>query len=188
MGAEDSLRSLLKFPPVIFRLFRLPHKTRTHPMHGPQEGGSHNFEALKKYILERSQAQEWTEATKEWDCLLIYQSPGGKCVCEHHPITDHCVIRNRITAKQATVGNVCVDRFGTMAYADLAFQALKRIIADPSKHANESLIQLARTSGVINDWEENFYRDVWRDKKLNVKQNAKILQINKKIIANMKPP
>jgi hypothetical protein len=72
--------------------------------------------------------------------------------------------------------------------SDLIFQAVKRIRTDISKSLNAQAIEHAHTKGWINDWEQTFYYDVMRKRKMTDKQKLKKEQINQKFIRNMRRP
>ncbi len=67
---------------------------------------------LTTEILERSVAQTWDEARREWSLYEIYEADEPEtCLCGHFPIIELCVLRNRHNGIQATVGNCCVKHF-----------------------------------------------------------------------------
>ena len=55
-------------------------------------------------ILERSVAQTWDEARREWSLYEVYEADEPEtCLCGHFPIIELCVLRNRRNGIQATV-------------------------------------------------------------------------------------
>lgn len=70
-----------------------------------------NQEKLRQVVLENSEAGEWDAAIHEWDLAYIYEERGSVCACGHSPITDNCLIRNRVNGNTLVVGNVCINHF-----------------------------------------------------------------------------
>jgi hypothetical protein len=106
---------------------------------------SHNLETLQNRVLAASKSKDWEEARREWELIYIFDEPGGSCICEHHPITEHCVIRNTLNNNTLTVGNVCVQRFGGKLedMARLAAQAFNRLRKNEGGRANGQLLEVA---------------------------------------------
>ena len=53
---------------------------------------------LVQEIVALSVADNWNAAKQEWELGEIFTVPDtkpGTCLCGHHPIIKHCVIRNR---------------------------------------------------------------------------------------------
>eukprot|EP00299_Pterocystis_sp_00344_P015476 c7730_g2_i1.p1 GENE.c7730_g2_i1~~c7730_g2_i1.p1 ORF type:complete len:191 (+),score=19.87 c7730_g2_i1:95-667(+) len=146
----------------------------------------HNLEALKSCVLEHSASKAWPQACTEWRLLYIYVKRGGQCVCEHRPITNHCVISNLETGHKLVVGNTCVQRFGG-ELADLSksvFASLKKIELHPEEQrANEPLIKLCRKLGILNASGASMYIESWQKRTtLTVKQVEWIVSMNKAIL------
>ena len=66
------------------------------------------------------------------------------------------------------------------------FAAIKRVTADATKAFNVELIEHAFAKGWINQWERGFYLDMWRKQKLSDRQMATRLQVNQKILAQVR--
>lgn len=144
-------------------------------------GDGYNFETLRREILKLSKATDWEAARREWRLTHIYEEPGRTCLCEHHPITDICVIRNGTTGHAAEVGNVCVKRFLGIR-SDLIFAGVKRVRLDPTKALNADAIVFFHRAGIINDWEYSFLQSTKRKRSLTAKQANKRLSINQRVI------
>jgi len=142
---------------------------------------SHNLERLKEHIMPLSEATHFELARLEWKFVSIYLQPGGTCPCGHHPITDHCMIRNTKTDYTTTVGNVCVNRFMGIDTSNLTL-GLKRIIKDPYGNANRAVIQYAGQQGFIYPREVDFLLQTIRIRKPSAKQREWKRKINWRII------
>ncbi len=58
-------------------------------------GESHKVGLLKKAVLAKSRASLWASAKKEWELIYLFEQSNGTCTCTHHPILEHCVIKNK---------------------------------------------------------------------------------------------
>jgi hypothetical protein len=139
---------------------------------------------LSQEIVRLSNASTWAEARKEWALEKVFiQSQPSRCLCGQFPIKEICVLRNRVNANRAEVGNVCVHQFLGLPSRKI-FSALERIGDDASKALNPEAIEHAHERGWINDWEKGFYLDTWRKRALSSKQLAKRQQINRLVLRN----
>jgi hypothetical protein len=137
---------------------------------------------LTAEILDRSVAQTWDEARREWSLYGIYEADEPEtCLCGHFPIIEPCVLRNRHNGIQATVGNCCVKNFIGLP-SDRIFQVIKRIRRDPSNSLNPEAIQHAFDRQWITEWERDFYFTIMRKRNLTQKQSTKKLQINEVVV------
>lgn len=141
---------------------------------------------LTEEILKRSQSKVWDVAKLEWKLSQIYEADEPEtCLCGHFPIIEICILKNKINAQLATVGNCCVKKFIGLP-SDLIFQAVKRVRKDNHKSLNAEAIQHAYEKGWINEWEYNFSIDTMRKRNLSGKQLQTRMNINEKMLANMK--
>ena len=141
---------------------------------------------LTTEILERSVAQTWDEARREWSLYEIYEADEPEtCLCGHFHIIELCVLRNRHNGIHATVGNCCVKNFIGLP-SDRIFQAIKRIRKDPSNSLNPEAIQHAFDRQWITEWERDFYFTIMRKRNLTEKQSTKKLQINDRLLRHMR--
>lgn len=141
---------------------------------------------LTREILELSQSENWEEAKREWALHNIYEADEFEtCLCGHYPIKEVCVLQNKLNGKAATVGNCCVKKFIGLP-SDLIFQAVKRVRKDDSKSLNLEAITHAYNKGWINQWEYNFSIDTMKKRKLTGNQLQKRMQVNAKMLNNMK--
>lgn len=141
---------------------------------------------LTSEIINRSVSQTWDEAKLEWSLLEVYEADEPEtCLCGHYPIIELCVIQNRLNGGRATVGNCCVKRFVGLP-SDEIFQGVKRVRKDKSKSLNAEAIHHAFERGWIDSWQHDFYLDVMRKRRLTVKQKAKKLEINERVLQKMK--
>lgn len=141
---------------------------------------------LTEEILNRSQSKIWDIARMEWGLSQVYEAEEPEtCLCGHFPIIEICILRNKLNAQFATVGNCCVKKFIGLP-SDLIFQAVKRVRKDSQKSLNAEAIQHAYENGWINEWEYNFSIDTMRKRKLSGKQLQTRMRVNEKMLANMK--
>ncbi len=149
---------------------------------------SHKFEELVRQITARSVSDIWEAARDEWELDHIYVTEPddpGTCLCTHYPILEHCVLANKLNGQSAIVGNVCVKNFMGLP-SDLLFRGIARISEDRSRAANYELVRHAYRKNWLNDWEYHFCFGTRHKRKLSWKQEAKRIQINSKILRNMK--
>ncbi|WP_426131869.1 hypothetical protein [Pseudomonas sp. DWP1b1] len=141
---------------------------------------------LTKEILSRSHSASWGEAKLEWKLHNIYEADEFEtCLCGHYPIKEVCVLQNSLNQNMATVGNCCVKKFIGLP-SDLIFQAVKRVRKDGEKSLNFEAIAHAHAKGWINDWEFKFSVDTMNKRKLTGNQLEKRMQVNQKMLNNMK--
>lgn len=141
---------------------------------------------LTEEILNRSQSKIWDIARMEWGLSQIYEAEEPEtCLCGHFPIIEICILRNKLNAQSATVGNCCVKKFIGLP-SDLIFQAVKRVRKDSQRSLNAEAIQHAYENSWINEWEYNFSIDTMRKRKLSGKQLQTRMRVNEKMLTNMK--
>lgn len=141
---------------------------------------------LRDEILQLSDADTWEAARREWFLDGVYETEFPEtCLCGHFPIIELCEIRNLQNGNEATVGNVCVNKFIGLP-SDKIFQAIKRVRADDTKALNEEAIEHAFARMWITEWERDFYMKTWRKRALSTKQAAKRVEINHRVLRNMK--
>jgi len=143
---------------------------------------------LPAEIIKLSQSGNWDIAKLEWKLKEIYKLEENDepehCLCGHS-IIEVCIIENQQTNNEAIVGNVCVKKFLGLP-SDKIFQAVKKIRKDNEKSLNAESIQYAYEKGWINDWEYQFSTNTIRKRKLSPKQINTRMQINKKMLNNMR--
>lgn len=141
---------------------------------------------LTKEILALSQSKSWDEAKREWMLHNIYEADEFEtCLCGHYPIKEICILQNNQNKNTATVGNCCVKKFIGLP-SDLIFQAVKRVRKDEGKSLNLEAITHAYRKGWINEWEYKFSIDTMNKRKLTDNQLDKRMQVNAKMLNNMK--
>ena len=141
---------------------------------------------LTSGIVRLSQADEWESARKEWHLDHIYKTVRPmSCLCGHTPISNVCVLKNRLNKRTASVGNCCVKKFMGMP-SDAIFNAVNRVAKDDSKSANIYTLKLALEKRIITQWEYDFYADTMNKRKLTSKQTASRKRINQKLAQLMK--
>src|SRR4051794_24464560 len=107
---------------------------------------SHNEHALTREILAQSEATSWPNAKLEWRLERIYKGDQpGHCICGH-PITKHCVLRNKLNGNHAVVGSCCVKKFMPIE-VDKLFAALDKIEKFPDRALPPKAIDYAWDRG-----------------------------------------
>jgi hypothetical protein len=132
-------------------------------------------------IIARSSAKYWNNAKLEWFIERIFKKPGETCLCSHYPISEVCILRNKLNGEKVQVGNCCVEKFVELSSTKL-FDALERIKQDLNRVVNPEVLDLAHKDSLINDKEYYFYLDTWRRRKLTTRQRGYRIVINKKIL------
>ncbi len=144
-------------------------------------GGFH-FGNFRRAILKRSKAKTWKEAKHEWAFVSLYQNPGETCLCEHHPITDICVLENQVNGNEAEVGNCCVKRFMGMGIPSQIFACIKRLIGDNTKAMNRPTIKYFFKLGVFTRREAVFLDQIKRRRRLSDAQVKWRTDLNKRAL------
>ncbi|SDG32522.1 hypothetical protein [Alloyangia pacifica] len=144
---------------------------------------SHYKDILMREITALSVADIWEEAKREWRLLYIIREENGTCLCTYHPITDQCVIENRLNGRMTVVGNVCVNEFLGIDTSTL-LAGYKRIEFDSTSAPNEALIHYAFRHGWIGTRERDFLLDTCRKRKLSGKQMDWRIALNDRIVRN----
>lgn len=143
---------------------------------------------LTQEIIARSKATTWEAAKAEWSLAEVYESDTPEtCLCGHFPIIEICTLKNRLTGKDADVGNCCVKRFIGLP-SDKIFQAVKRVRKDSAKSLNAEAIAHAFGKSWINEWERDFYLRIMKKRKLTDKQSAKKTEVNERVMKSMQRP
>jgi hypothetical protein len=149
---------------------------------------SHEFR-LALAMRPLSKSKRWSVAKLEWDCVDVYRLEPDResetCLCEHYPIREICVLRNRETLREVEVGNVCVNKFIGLP-SEPIFVGLRRIAANVNKGPNPALTEHAWEKGWLTEWEYDFCDSTWRKWKLTDKQARCRRKINRKILEKTK--
>lgn len=142
----------------------------------------HNFEKLKKHILDLSSAKEFATACKEWELDSVELSEEwDNCPCGQD-IKEHCYIKNIINGNTTYVGNKCIKRFMDRNEDNL-FEGLRRIKTDEKANANQAVIDYAFQRGFIHDDKEHkFLVETKNKRKLSEPQLRWKIKINRRIL------
>ena len=145
--------------------------------------GGHNEAKFKAAILALSISKDWDEAKAEWELFFVYDDPSDRaCECEHSPIHQICVIRNRKNSNKTEVGNVCVRRFLRL-FSNRIFAVIKRVRANVQNSLNPAALELFRERGVLSYAEEQEYLEYWRKRTtITVAQKKQKLDINERVL------
>lgn len=136
---------------------------------------------LTAEIVRRSQSDNWDAAKLEWVLAEIYFAEEPKtCLCDHFPIIEICVLRNKLNGDEAEIGNCCIKKFVGLPFK--IFQAIKQIKRDLKRSLNSESIQYAFDHGWINQWERDFYLDVMRKRNPSLRQVEVKKRINKNFL------
>lgn len=140
---------------------------------------------LTQEIIALSQNSTWDNAKLEWDLeSVFYENESDTCLCGQFPINEICILRNRNNGNTATVGNICVKKFLGLP-SDKIFQAIKRIRKDIEKPLNSEAVVYALRRGWINQWESDFYLNIYKKRNLTDKQRFKKLEVNRKLLSGI---
>lgn len=147
-------------------------------------GGGHNEAKFRAAVLALSNSRDWDEAKAEWELYFVYDDPNDrKCECQHSPIHQICVIRNRKNGAKTEVGNVCVRRFLRLVSSKI-FAVIKRLKGDINKSLNPAALNLFRDRGVITIHEEQEYLLYWRKRnRMTDDQKKQKLDINNRVLS-----
>lgn len=133
-------------------------------------------------ILNNSHSKIWDEAVKEWDHVDVYEADEPEaCLCGHYPITEVCVIKNRITQDIENVGNCCVKKFLGLR-PDMILGSIKKIKEDISLSVNTQVLNFALSKRIISQRDYDFYSYIWRKRLLYPKQEKWKIDINNRIL------
>ena len=152
--------------------------------------GGHNHKKLMAEIIARSESQSWDEARLEWeleDIIRADRNEPRSCLCEHFPILELCIIRNKRNQNRAIVGNVCVKKFMGIDVGKV-FQAISRIAADDARALNRDSIDFVYERNWISQNEHKFYCETWRKKYLSPKQRQWRIDINRRVLRRIATP
>lgn len=150
------------------------------------------IKAYEKYklieeIIGLSVSKQWEEARKEWKLTTIKiaddeEVAEGKytCLCGHRHLKELCYIMNKRNGNEALVGNCCIKKFMRDIKSDKIFRAINA--AKRSKTISSALIDYCYEQGIINSWENGFFADVHRKRKLTDKQKHKFEMVRSKIL------
>ncbi|MDA7632958.1 hypothetical protein N8766_02510 [bacterium] len=137
---------------------------------------------LAQEIISRSEADDWDDAKREWEVQSICKGDDPEtCACSHTPIFEVCTLVNTKNDESLIVGNHCVTQFMGLG-TDKLFRSIAKVSEDRSKALNDGVILYASEHGWINGWEEHFYLDTWRKRKMSMKQLAIRERINTTIL------
>jgi len=139
-----------------------------------------NFKLFQE-IIDRSEADTWEDAKKEWFLEYIEMAGEGEdysCLCTHPHIKELCYIANENNGNEALVGNCCVKKFMELE-SDLIFQAIRR------GKVNSAMLGYAFSHNMITEWENNFMLGVMRKRKMTVKQRTVYDRLQKKILGSV---
>ncbi len=157
-----------------------------------------NIKKLKDSVLKVSNSKDWDEAKMEWKCIYVKTNEDGVCACGH-ALNNLYYIQNKITSSTLIVGSTCVNKFKDKemdAIVKRTNDKIKRAVKD-AKYYQELMdsqldnnipislpkneIESGFTSGALNDFEYNFYMNIWSFRNLSEKQSVIKNKINSKL-------
>jgi hypothetical protein len=131
-------------------------------------------------VLKKSDNKEWDKAKKEWEIITITTIDDiynyGACTCGKTNIKNIIQLLNKINNNELIVGNCCINRFFEIKTANKVFNAIKK------NRINNFMIEDSYKKNVLNNWEYNFIKDIYKKKKLSDKQKLHYSKIKDKII------
>lgn len=134
---------------------------------------------LIERIVERSIADNWEDAVKEWEVHKMYLGH-GECACGKTNIKRICIIQNEGTKLAIKVGSSCVTKFMNIP-TQTVFNNIMKLDIDNTFLVKQCTIQLAFKLKKINQWELDFYLSAYDYKNKSPKQQAIIVRINTKL-------
>jgi|SRR6056297_1020917 len=138
---------------------------------------------LIKEVINISESNNWDDAIKEWkifDVVELEKREFEQCLCGKYPIKQVIKLNNKNNNREINVGNCCVNKFFGIKDYNKVFVALRK------NKINNIMIEETKNKDVINEWEYNFIKNVWRKRKLTQKQEYVRNKIKKKIISHYK--
>lgn len=168
-----------------------------------------NFKKLIVELIENSIADNWSEASLEWEFSRSIQNTKGNCLCGHKLHNLYYIV-NINNNKELIVGSSCVKKFENNTLK----QAIDTIERDELRKRKEAKIAKANidkyeklkssqievgtppsirkefllkrfTSNVISEFEYNFYMNIWNFVELSNKQLLLKQKINTKLLATV---
>ncbi len=142
---------------------------------------------LTTELLKISSSQTWDEAKLEWNLIdleKVSEKESEVCLCGKDPILEICIIQNKINNNIARVGNSCVKKF--INKADKIFRSISQVKKNIDKSLNAETIDFAFEKKWINEWEKNFYLNIFRKRNISDKQKEYKTSIAKKILNSIK--
>ena len=142
---------------------------------------------LTTELLKLSSSQTWDEAKLEWNLIdveKVSEEDSEVCLCGKDPIMEICTIENKLNNNTARVGNSCVKKF--INKSDKIFRSISQVKKNINKSLNAETISFAFEKKWINEWEKNFYLDIFRKRNISDKQKEYKTSIAKKILDKIK--
>ena len=139
---------------------------------------------LIQAVLENSISEDWDGAIDEWDQIgWDYVQSDGTCACGKQHISELNFVRNRFTGIELIIGSECINKFFNYQIQGL-HASINKVIKEPHKSLHMDIIRTAYHNGIINQWEKNFYLDVYRkqSRSMSYKQIQTKESINSKIL------
>lgn len=121
-----------------------------------------DLESLQMGILEKSKADNWSDAKQEWTLQTVFRCESS-CLCGHR-IMENCVIFNDLTDQEVVVGNVCINHFNeeSLRVPASVSEWLRRFERNPETRANHDILDLAVRLQFISERERSQYIDYTR--------------------------
>lgn len=105
---------------------------------------SHNFETLRRVVLNASRARSWSAAVEEWQVLGVEEDPAGRgiCVCGKTGLVHLYTIGNRRTERRLfPIGSVCINLF-EVEELSTDVKVLRRLFAMRAAFAGGKRVEL----------------------------------------------
>ena len=144
---------------------------------------------LPQKLIALSVSNVWNTAVNEWKLIAIEVLKQGEalhtCLCGHFPIRKICHVRNMQNGNESEIGNCCIKLFKEncpFVGVHKIFDSCDKLKKDPQSLVNLELIQYAYDREIISEWDKNFYKDIWRKRKITDSQFRVKMKINRKIL------
>lgn len=132
-------------------------------------------------VLKYSVNKDWEYSRLEWKVIKFSISDSYvKCICTHK-IGKVCHVKNNMNGKVIKAGVCCVNKFFKINYGYIFNDIKKQKQCESNRLSKETLV-FCCNYGYINEWEYNFYTNIYTRRSLTEKQMSKYIHINKKVL------
>jgi hypothetical protein len=137
---------------------------------------------LRTALYTKSEAQLWEHTKEEWywkDVKYITETVSKyNCVCSKKNIHEVCFIKNKITEKEAIVGNCCVKKFLGIKNPDIFFKTIKNITTNLNGKMSKKFLEFKNVYEIYNQNELDFLNDIASKNKLTLRQQMYKLSLH----------
>ena len=181
VGISNKRRNHFITTPLEVKMIILPDNPDPDPAHKITS----NEMKLRWHILERSNAQDWENALKEWRVTGFRDEEYTHCPCGQQ-IVERCFLLNIDTQIEIFVGNVCVQKFMGVEIKEVLSPYKKLLKAPETTVISPRLVKFASDNGYLYGNEEFFLMSIQHKKHLSPAQLSWLKKINHRIINRTK--